>query len=105
VIAPRPTVVRLRCEPPLAESGLYPAVLLRRDFDPMAGIEIGEDVPMRIVRVVHRHVHAVAGFVGVFFKREAVILVEYGLAQFAAMGFGDFDFPGRHGIFRMESWG
>jgi hypothetical protein len=38
----------------------------------------------------------VSGFVRVLFKSEAVILMEHGFAEFAAVRLGDFYFPGRH---------
>jgi hypothetical protein len=61
--------------------------------------EVRKDMPVRIVGVVHGDVHPMASFVRVFFKGKAVIFVEHGFAEFAAMRLGDFYFPGRHGIF------
>src|SRR5260221_8426075 len=57
-------------------------------------------MPVGILRVVHRDLHPVPAFVGVFFHGEAVILVQDRLAEFAAVRLGDFDFPGIH-----REWG
>ena len=59
----------------------------------MAGIEIGEDVPVRVVRVMHGHLDLVAGLVGVFFHRETVVLMGHRLAELPAVRFRNFDLP------------
>jgi hypothetical protein len=82
----------------LPDGGLHPTVFLGRNFDSMTRIQVGEDMPVVIVGIVYRYIHTVTALVRVFFKNEAVILVEHGFAKFAAMRLGDFDFPGRHGI-------
>ena len=62
----------------------------------MARIEIGEYMPVSIVGVVHGHIDAMAGGVGVFFEGEAVVLLQDGFAEFAAVRLGNFDVPGIH---------
>lgn len=63
----------------------------------MPRIEIGEDVPVVVVGVVHSHLQTMAGFVRVLFHNEAVVLVKDRLTEFAAMRLCDFDGPGFHG--------
>jgi hypothetical protein len=45
---------------------------------------------------MHGNLTALARGRGVFFEGEAMILVQDGLAEFAAMRLGNLDFPGRH---------
>ena len=62
----------------------------------MTGVEIGENVPLRVVGIVHGYVDLVARFVGVLFHGEAVILMEDGFTEFAAVRLDDLDFPSVH---------
>ena len=77
------------------------AVLGWWDLEPMAGIKIRENVPVFVVNVVNGHLDFVTGFITVFFHDKRVILVEDRLAEFAAVGFCDFNGPGFHDWTRL----
>ena len=62
----------------------------------MAGIEVGENMPVFVVRVVNRDLQFVAGLITVFFHDKRVILVEDCFAEFTAVRFCDFDGPNFH---------
>ena len=55
-------------------------IFFRRNFYPMTGIEISEDMPMTVVHVVHRHFEAITGGIGVFFKSKAMVFLQDGFA-------------------------
>jgi hypothetical protein len=59
-------------------------------------------VPVTIVRIVDGHFDALTGGIGVLFEGEAVVLVEHGLTEFAAVRLGYLYLPGGHGDFREE---
>jgi hypothetical protein len=63
----------------------------------MAGIEVGEDMPVVVVNIVHGHLQSVTGFVRILFHDEAVVLVKDRLTEFAAVRLRDFYGPGFHG--------
>jgi len=48
------------------------AVFLRRDLEPVAGVQVGEDVPLRVGRTMHGHLQPLTLVVVVFFRLEQV---------------------------------
>lgn len=62
----------------------------------MTGIEIGEYMPVLVMDIVDGDVEFLTLRVTVLFHGKAVVLVEHGLTDLAAVRLSDFDFPGHH---------
>lgn len=59
----------------------------------MTRIEIGEDVPIRIFRMMNDDFEDRSGLVVVFRRDQQMVLVFDGLAEFAAVGLVELDIP------------
>src|SRR5208283_2419500 len=69
------------------------AVFLRRDLEPVAGVEVGEDMPLRVRRTMHGHFQPLTLVVVVFFRLEQVVRMWDRLTDFPAMVLQNLDFP------------
>lgn len=73
--------------------GLNAVIFGGWNFEPVAGIKIGEDVAMGIFRVVNHYFEHRAGLVVVFRRDQQVVFVFDGFAEFSAVGLVELDIP------------
>ena len=59
----------------------------------MAGVKVGEDVPLSVVRFVHGDFQPLTLVVVVFFRLEQVVGVRHRFTNFPAVVLQNLDFP------------